>query len=213
VPDADSRRRVLEAAYACVARFGFAKTAVDDVAKEAGCSRATVYRMFPGGKDELLGAMVGWEMDRFFVRMADAVAGAGSFAAVMEAALRFAHAEIGRHAVLQTVLATEPDRLLPYMTVEQDRILGAVTAYLRPLLRVEADAGRVQPGVDLDTAADYVARLGLSVMATPGRIDLADPAAVHDLVQRLLLGGIVVGRAGDIADVAGVAAPSGPPGA
>ena len=40
--------RVLDAALACVARVGVAKTTLDDVAKEAGCARATVYRCFPG---------------------------------------------------------------------------------------------------------------------------------------------------------------------
>ena len=190
-PDSEPRRRVLDAAYSCVARFGLAKTSVEDVAKEAGLSRATVYRLFPGGKDQLLGAMVRGEMDRFFVRMAVAVADQPDFPALVEAALAFAHREIGGHAVLQTVLVTEPERLIPFMTGEQGRILGAVVEYLRPLLEEEAAAGRMQPGVDPDLAARYIAAMGLSVMATPGRIDLTDPAAVHDLVRREFLGGIL----------------------
>ena len=189
---AEPRRRVLDAAYACVARYGFGKVTVEDVAREAGLSRATIYRQFPGGKDELLGAMVASEMDAFFARMAVAVSHAPDFAALIEAALTFAHREIAEHAVLQSVLATEPDRLLPYMTVEQGRILDAVTAYLRPLLEIEASAGRVRPRVDIDAAAAYVASMGLSVMATPGRVDLTDAAAVRDLVHHELLGGILV---------------------
>ena len=42
----------IDAALRCIARWGVAKTTLDDVAREAGCSRATVYRVFPGGKDE-----------------------------------------------------------------------------------------------------------------------------------------------------------------
>ena len=72
--------------------------------------------------------------------------------------------------MLQTMLASEPERLLPYITHEQDRILDAVVEYLRPLLAQEAEAGRVRPGVDLDRATRYVATMGLSVMATPGRV-------------------------------------------
>lgn len=187
----EPRHRVLEAAYACVARYGFAKVTVDDIARQAELSRATIYRQFPGGKDEVLGAMVALEMDEFFVRMALAVADAPDFASLLEAAFAFAHREIAAHAVLQSVLATEPDRLLPYMTVEQGRILDAVIAYLRPLLEVEAAAGRVRPGVDIDAAAAYVASMGLSVMATPGRVELTDPIAVRDLVRHELLAGIM----------------------
>lgn len=189
----DPRIPVLRGAYECVARYGFAKTTMADVARAAGSSRATVYRLFPGGRDELFSAMVAWEMDRFFVAMAEAVAGAEDFAGVVEAALVFAHREIREHAALQKVLATEPERLLGFMTREQERILTAVVAYLRPALEAEAAAGRVCPGVDVGEATRYVATMGLSLMSTPGRFDLEDPAAVHDLVRRELLGGILVG--------------------
>ena len=42
--------RILDAAIACVAVQGVRATTVDDVAHAAGCSRATVYRTFPGGR-------------------------------------------------------------------------------------------------------------------------------------------------------------------
>ena len=62
---AEPRERVLEATYTCVARFGMGKTTVEDVVKESGVSRASIYRLFPGGKDQLLRETVGWEMNRF----------------------------------------------------------------------------------------------------------------------------------------------------
>ena len=40
----EPRERVLEATYACVARFGMGKTTVEDVVKESGVSRASIYR-------------------------------------------------------------------------------------------------------------------------------------------------------------------------
>ena len=52
--------RVLDAALTCVARVGLAKTTLDDVAREAGCARATVYRCFPN-KQQLLAALVARE--------------------------------------------------------------------------------------------------------------------------------------------------------
>jgi AcrR family transcriptional regulator len=176
------------------------KTTVEDVAQAAGLSRATLYRMFPGGRDELFAAMVGREMDRFFLRLADAVGDAPDFATVLETALVHAHREIAHHAVLQMMLATEPERLLPMMTVEEIRIHDAVVAYLRPLLEREVAAGRVRAGIDLDLATRYVASMGLSIMATPGSVDLDDPAAVRRVVREELLGGILEEAADGRAD-------------
>ena len=45
VPDPLTLRdRLLAATYRCVSRFGLAKTTIDDVAKQSGLSRATIYR-------------------------------------------------------------------------------------------------------------------------------------------------------------------------
>jgi AcrR family transcriptional regulator len=185
------RDAVLAGAYACIAQAGLAKTTLDDVAKASGVSRATIYRLFPGGRDQLLREAVGWEMTRFFARLADAVGEPSTLALRLETALRYAHQAVRDHAVLQRVLATEPGALLPLMTVEQHRVLRYITDYLRPLLAIEADAGRLRPGVEVDPAADYLARMGLSLIGTPGRWDLEDPAAVHDLVRAELLRGIL----------------------
>jgi hypothetical protein len=148
--------------------------------------------LFPGGRDQLLRETVGWEMNRFFARLADEVDGAPDFATLVEQAVTFAHRAVNEHEVLQKVLVTEPELLLPLMTIEQHRVLRYITAYLRPLLGVEAEAGRVRPGLDLDAAADYVARMALSIMASPGSVDLTDPAQVRKLVRGELLAGILL---------------------
>ena len=190
-PEPALRERVLAAAYECVARFGIAKTTVEDVVKQSGVSRATVYRVFPGGKDELLRAAVSAEMDRFFFRLAEAVVAAPDFASMLERGLAFAHAAVHGHEVLQKVLVTEPERILPLLTTEQDRPLTYITAFLLPYLERERAAGRVRAGVDLEESADFVARMILSLIASHGEWDLADPGAVHELVCHHLLAGIL----------------------
>jgi AcrR family transcriptional regulator len=192
---------VLVGTYECAARFGLGKTTIDDVARASGVSRATIYRLFPGGREQVLRETVGWEMNHFFFRLAEAVADAPDFATRLERALAFARRAVLEHAVLQKVLAAEPDVLLPLMTVEQHRVLGFITAYVRPLLEAEGAAGRLRPGVDLDHAADYVARMLLSLIGSPGRWDLADRASVRELVRDELLGGILVRASGGIEEV------------
>ena len=80
--------RVVDAALACIARVGLAKTTLDDVAREAGCARATVYRCFPN-KVQLLGALVAREAQRLGDALLVASARNGSNAgATRSAALR-----------------------------------------------------------------------------------------------------------------------------
>jgi len=182
-----TRERILEAAYACVARWGMSKTSIEDVTKEAGCSRSTVYRYFPGGRDELLSAVVGWEHGRFFARLYEAVQDADSLEEVMERGLAFAHRAIAEHEVLQRVLETEPELLLPALTVKDDATVAMVAAFLTPYLARH----RLAPGVAVDEAADFLARMVLSYMTAPGRWDLDDPEQVARLVRAELLGGIL----------------------
>ena len=63
-PPHPNRERVIDATLRCLARHGTIKTTVDDIAREASVSRATVYRTFPGGRDELLAAVVDTEVAR-----------------------------------------------------------------------------------------------------------------------------------------------------
>ena len=48
------RARICVAAARCFARAGFHATSMDDVIGETGMSSATVYRHFPGGKQEII---------------------------------------------------------------------------------------------------------------------------------------------------------------
>jgi len=88
--DLTVRERILEAGYACVARYGLAKTTVEDVARASGLSRATLYRYFPGGKDQLItegvllkGDMAARKVGRFLGRL-DYPSPLGLFTAIVD---------------------------------------------------------------------------------------------------------------------------------
>src|SRR5207245_255860 len=186
--DLTVRERILEAAYECVARYGLGKTTVEDVTRAARLSRATVYRHFPGGRDQLMREVIAWETGRFFGRLAEAVAGAPDFAHLLEEALVFAHRAVEEHEVLQKVLQTEPERLLPQLTVESERILVFIRRFLVPYLERE----ELREGIDAEQAADYVARMLFSFIGNQGRWDLTDGAQVAQLVRTELLAGVMV---------------------
>jgi AcrR family transcriptional regulator len=184
--NSEVRERLLQATYDCVARWGLAKTTVEDAAREAGVSRATVYRYFPGGREELIAAVVGWEYARFFLRLYEELSDAATLEEVMERGLMFAHRALVEHDVLQRILVTEPEILLPRLTIEANQTHTMVAAFLRPYLVRHGLA----EGADLEVAADFLARMVLSYIASPGRWDLDDPEQVALLVRSELLAGI-----------------------
>lgn len=183
---AGTRERILAATYRCIARWGLSKTTVEDAAREAGLSRATVYRYFPGGREEVVDATISWEVTAFFQRLYDEVHDAPTLEAVLERGLPVARGAIRHHEVLQRILETEPDLLVPVLSVESDRILSLIAGFLRPYLERHG----VMPGVDLGEAAAFLSRMVLSYISSPGRWDLDDPVQVARLVRAELLAGI-----------------------
>src|SRR5580693_1375231 len=181
------RERILEATYACVARWGLSKTTVEDAAREAGLSRATVYRYFPGGREELVDAVVSWQYLLFFGRLYEEVHGAASLEEVLERGLVFARRQVLEHEVLQKVLETEPDVLLPKLTVESNRTVGLISGFLVPYLHEHG----LPEGLATHEAADFLARMILSYISAPGRWNLSDPEQGRTLVRVELLPGVM----------------------
>jgi AcrR family transcriptional regulator len=64
----EARRRIIDAAAACLDQFGPAKTTLSDVASELGVTRQTVYRYYANLAD-LLGALAQAGLEDFVERM------------------------------------------------------------------------------------------------------------------------------------------------
>ncbi len=183
----DVRMGIVEAAYGCVVRRGIGATSLEEVARAAGVSRATLYRYFPGGRDEVIGAVVSWQTLSFFEVLAQAVAGAPDLETLLVEGLLAAHRAVEEHAVLQRLLATEPQLLVPQLTVESPQI-GAM---LKGFFLARFAGHRLRAGLEHAEAADYVARLVLSFIGSPGRWDLDDRDQVRELVRSEIMAGLV----------------------
>lgn len=183
--DHDVRGRLLEATYGCIARDGLAATSLEDAARAAGVSRSTLYRYFPGGRDEIVAAVITWETLRFFARLAEAVAEAPDLESVLVDGIVFAHRSIEEHEVLQRLLGTEAELLTPQLTMDTPVVLELLRSFVEPRL-----GDGLCEGVPVSDASDYVARMTLSFIASPGRWDLADREQVRTLVRSEILAGV-----------------------
>lgn len=68
--DAEAKRRILDAAAACVDRDGAMQASLSDVASELGVTRQTVYRYFPG-TEQLFVALAEEAADEFIDRIVE----------------------------------------------------------------------------------------------------------------------------------------------
>jgi AcrR family transcriptional regulator len=197
VPTADTDRyptsppegveaRVVGAALRCIARWGMAKTTADDIAREAGMSRATLYRAFPGGRDVVLGAVLRHEVGRFFAAVSSELDRCESLEDLLVTGLVDANAFLDGHEALRYLIAHEPERILPGASLDRlARIVALAAAFAEPHL------ARFLPGEHAGLAAEVVTRLTVSLALIPSaRADLGDPASVRHLVTSILLPGL-----------------------
>jgi AcrR family transcriptional regulator len=162
-----ARARILNAAEKCFARFGVMKTTVEDIAKVAKVSRATVYRYFDGGRDEIVLGVILRDADRYLTRVRSRIDRQPSLA---DAIVEF---------VELTIRAAQRDPSLGRLfNVDEARATGGmiaggsvalfekVSTFLTPLF--DRWPEQVRPGVEVDDAAEWILRVLLSMLTVDG---------------------------------------------
>jgi AcrR family transcriptional regulator len=186
-----TRVRLVDGALRCLARQGIAKTTVDDIAREAGFSRATAYRAFPGGKDDILAAVVETEVARLFSSLAVVMGEAHDLEDVLVAGMVESARQLRSHGALSYLLAHEPGAVLPHLTFAgQDRVLLVAGDLAAPFF-----ARWLEPD-QASRAAEWAVRIVLAYCTdqSPAATDLTDPAATRALVRAFVLPGILALR-------------------
>lgn len=178
-----NEQRIVDATLACIARWGLSKTTLDDVARQAGLSRATVYRAFPGGRDAILAAALHAEFARFLDDLGPALAVADTLADLLAGALGSAMAHITGSEALAGALANDPELLLPSLALERlEPVVAAARAVALPHL------SRFLGSDDADLVFDLCVRTVLSygLHPSPG-LDAGDPRSVRRFVDTVLV--------------------------
>ncbi len=63
------RTKILDASLAVIARHGFRKASLTDIARPLGVAKTALYHHFPGGKQELMHAVIKREVDLVLYKM------------------------------------------------------------------------------------------------------------------------------------------------
>ncbi len=187
---ASAPERVVEAAERCFAQYGVAKTTVEDVARLAGTSRASVYRYFPGGRDEIVLAALLASAREFLpqlpARLRTTRSLGDSIVELVVSAVGWVRSEPWREALVSAPLSRR-------LGAEDFAALYAVCRdFIAPYFASARDAGLVRPQVTLDDAVEFVVRVIHSLLVVPGHRD-RDEAETRRYVRTYVLPALLVG--------------------
>jgi AcrR family transcriptional regulator len=164
------RERLIDAAERWVERNGLTRVRVDEIADEADCSRATIYRYF-ADKDELVRELL--------IRRARGIADQlnDQLDLTGDPATAFVR------GVLAGVEAVRADPYFesfwgPDAQPQTTRLVGGSTALnqliargLEPLLMSALSAGRLRPGVTPSEAAEWTFMVTLALLVVPSPVE------------------------------------------
>jgi AcrR family transcriptional regulator len=181
---------MIAAALDCFLSFGVRKTSLTDVADRAGVSRATAYRTFHD-KNGLVKAVAEAEVGRFLVRLDEAVTWEAPLADALEQAITFTMGYLSDHAVLQRLIAREPEQLTDVVVPrpgEPSFVQALLPVVVERFVRTHHDVLRVP----IDQAAEWLLRMAISMLLSPSTT-MPSPRTVADL----LIAGMVSESAGE----------------
>jgi AcrR family transcriptional regulator len=183
--DADSvAERILDAALGQFEDFGLRRSTMEDIAKRCGMSRITIYRRFPK-KENLIEAVVLRELSSFLDRLervGDGDAGPGPAGAggdsgsgppgaggglsaedKMVERIAFALQYLGNHLLLRRLLRTEPESILPSLTVNGGAVVDMAREHIAASIRHDLFGARTPPP-EAERHVQLVAELGVRIV-------------------------------------------------
>jgi AcrR family transcriptional regulator len=172
VPDAPDEAVVpfLEAACRAVEKFGWSRTTMRDIAREAGVERTTVYRHV-GSMPDVYRLLLAHEMQKLMRAVPVwAPADADGPTVVVElvaSAVEYCLA----HPVLTKVISDEPELLSGLLTDAIPQVVARFREHLAPALAAAMQLG-VLAERDPEVVTEWCVRIGLSLLVAPPPGDL-----------------------------------------
>ncbi|WP_067893086.1 TetR/AcrR family transcriptional regulator [Nocardia vaccinii] len=181
-PEDRNQATVLDAALLAFLDFGIKRTSMVEVARRGGLSLATLYRRF-AGKSDLIQA-VGLRQAREFIVQVDTVvqrqidSEADAEEQIVELFVAFLDG-LRSNRLLDRLLTTEPEMVLPYLTVRGAPVIELGRDYLAEFIERLQREGKLAR-YDPLPLAEMIARTALSMALTPQTvIPLDDDAAMR----------------------------------
>ena len=159
----------LDAASRCFTRYGIARTSVQDIARELGVNRTTVYRQV-GNVDQATRLLVSREMHRILAGLPARMVGLSGPEAAIEL-LATVVEEALAHPVVRKMLNDERELLGTLLADGIPQLFQEISDRIAPLIGLTVRAGIIAER-DPAILADWLARIAVTVLVSPPRTPL-----------------------------------------
>ncbi|MBA2349827.1 MAG: TetR family transcriptional regulator [Solirubrobacterales bacterium] len=175
---------VADAALRQFELFGVTRSTMEQISRRAKIARVTLYRRFPG-KDALVEAVMLRELRRFLAELDRVVKPLDDPEERLVDGFVFTLEAIRGHRLLQRLLESEPEAILPHLTTQGAPFVTAAREFLAARLAGDLEDDRTP--AELVAVADVVVRLLLSYLLTPqAPVDLDDHETARAFALRYL---------------------------
>jgi AcrR family transcriptional regulator len=166
-PEDEAGERILAGAVEQIEDFGVRRFTIDDLARRLGISRVTIYRRF-AKKDQLLESVLLYELNRILRDIDAGVAGCETLEERLVEGFVTSLTTLRGHRLLSRLLQTEPELILPLLTVGGAPVIAASREFASRFARGQAEVEGVEIDEEqLEVLSELFARAILSFVLTP----------------------------------------------
>jgi AcrR family transcriptional regulator len=187
-PVARTLDKALAAAQRCFVRFGLEKTTMDDIASEAGLSRATIYRYFNSKMEiaEEIGLRgVAAINATVLARIAPIGDPVGRLVEAIATSIEFVTGDV----YLRGLLTGEMRPVMQGLRDHSQRIDDLTRARYEPLLHAAIDAGELSAELGLDEVIDWIMLVEVALITRDTPADVGTEG-LRDYLSRYVINGL-----------------------
>ncbi len=178
------KKKLMDGAITCVKRWGIEKTTLNDIAREAGCARQTVYNYY-GSRDAVVLAALLESSRQFSVRLITHVRRSRKVGTQLTAALLFCLEELPQEPYLQLLGDTELSPLFNQELFSSELCLGIITDCAREIL---IDSPKML--AEAQEIGEIMTRILMSLLLIEGPKKRGHEE-LRDLIERRFLPGLL----------------------
>ena len=179
------RERLLDAAEGCLGQFGPQKTSMEDVARAAGMSRATVYRYFENRDALLLGVASRQASDL----AGEAIQYLGNFNTISDwlvEGLLFTLREIPQRPVFASLVTSLDSSAASKLLLGSTGMIQIGVNVLRPMFATAKEQGLLRDDIDPEMLIEWLLRMLWTYLNAPSQV-ATDEDGMRKLFRMMLI--------------------------